>query len=178
MLITHSRHDFVVGLLLGKRLGMRLGGQLQPGTTRVQLCVFATFKFCDTHEDTWGLTDGRRSWHPETKQKTANVSKFQEQYENSTEFGGDLLHGTINVKIPVFKIRRHGRTVFHGQGEFLDFQLCLLSPDNTKSHGWVGTHVCQVRIHGPPNNDFCAWSNQPIRLQNVGFTVSPGAPVR
>ena len=71
---------------------------------------------------------------------------MDDKNENSTEFGGDFLHGTINVKIPVFTIRRHGGTFFHGRGEFRVSELCLLSPDDT--------HGCQVRIHGPPPNDF------------------------
>ena len=76
------------------------------------------------------------------------MSKIRDKDENSTEFGGDFLHRTINVKILVFILWQHGGAFFHGQGEFRVPELCLL-PDDTKSHGWVGTHGCQVRIHGP-----------------------------
>ena len=89
---------------------------------------------CRETPKTRGWTDEEADTQ-QRKKKRSNVSKIRDKDENSTEFGGDFLHEARNAKIPVFKIRRHGGTVFHGRGEFSEFLLCLLSPDNTKSHG-------------------------------------------
>ena len=80
----------------------------------------------------YNVAKHRRPEVGRTKKLAPSNGKKTVKCESSA---GDFLHGTINVKIPVFTIRRHGGTFFHGRGEFRVSELCLLSADDMKSHG-------------------------------------------
>src|SRR5258706_9629447 len=109
-------------------------GDENPHTPRLSSRTHRATLQCRETPKTRGWTDEEADTQ-QRKKKRSNVNKIRDKDENSTEFGGDFLHRTINVKIPVFTIRRHGGTFFHGREEFRVFELCLLSPDYTKSHG-------------------------------------------